>query len=109
MEGLIPYLIRVVKKQRPQNSYRCLSQSQGSSRSYHLLVNAPDSTNGSSHRRTLSEFQPPAVEFIEQRSGLEHIRRRTVGNNSPSASSMGSGPKSGSYPFHVSKEAHNFH
>ncbi|KAK5774485.1 hypothetical protein PVK06_042340 [Gossypium arboreum] len=62
MEGLIPYLIHAMKKQKPGHNYR--STSVGSSRSYHLL-------EGSSHRRTRSEFQPPAtVEVVEQRSGL---------------------------------------
>lgn len=54
MEGLIPLLIRAVKKQRPQHAYRCLSVSENSTgRSYHLLL-----ADGSSHRRTRSEFNP---------------------------------------------------
>ncbi|KAK8508969.1 hypothetical protein V6N13_130722 [Hibiscus sabdariffa] len=71
MEGLIPYLVHAMKKQKPRHHYR--SASVGSSRSYHLLMgqSQPESVEGSSHRRTRSEFQPPAtVELFEQRSGL---------------------------------------
>ncbi|OAY45415.1 uncharacterized protein LOC110618794 [Manihot esculenta] len=92
MEGLIPYLLHAMKKQRPQNS--CRSFSASSSRSYHLLLSGGDSFNGSSHRRTRSEFQPPSVEFLEQRSGLDgylnssSLRKRSV--NSPSMAAAGS-------------------
>ncbi|EYU37569.1 hypothetical protein ABFS82_02G044400 [Erythranthe guttata] len=57
MEGLIPFLLRAVKKQKPQNVYRSLSEN-SIGRSYHLLL-AGDSVDGSSHRRTRSDFQPP--------------------------------------------------
>ncbi|CAA2999700.1 Hypothetical predicted protein [Olea europaea subsp. europaea] len=71
MEGLIPYLLHAMKKQRPQHSYRSLSEN--STRSYHLLRGG-ESVEGSSHRRTRSEFQPPSVDFLEQRSsGLEYF------------------------------------
>ncbi|KAH6833192.1 beta-1 [Perilla frutescens var. hirtella] len=53
MEGLIPILIRAMKKQRPQHAYRCLSEN-STGRSYHLLL-AGDSAGGSSHRRTRSD------------------------------------------------------
>uniref|UniRef100_A0A2N9EXY1 Uncharacterized protein n=1 Tax=Fagus sylvatica TaxID=28930 RepID=A0A2N9EXY1_FAGSY len=106
MEGLIPFLLHAIKKQRPQNSYRCLSE--GSSRSYHLL-NVADSLSGSSHRRTRSEFQPPTMEFVHQRSGLEYLRSSSVNKNSTPTSAMGSGPKMGSYPTQVPKEAKKFH
>lgn len=60
MEGLIPYLLHAIKKQRPQHPYRCLSDS--STRSYHLLHDGDKSTEGgSSHKRTRSEFRVPAV------------------------------------------------
>ncbi|KAK4378504.1 hypothetical protein RND71_000366 [Anisodus tanguticus] len=64
MEGLIPFLLHAMKKQKPQhNSFRCLSDT--SNRSYHMLVGA-DSIEGSSHRRTRSEFQPPVtVDFLD--------------------------------------------
>ncbi|KAJ4824984.1 hypothetical protein Tsubulata_014358 [Turnera subulata] len=94
MEGLIPYLIHAIKKQRLQDSYRYRSLSAGSSRSYHLLMDGgggplgdDDSfKNGSSHRRTRSEFQPPATsELLEQKStGLQYLRsgnlRQASGN-----------------------------
>ncbi|CAI9765615.1 unnamed protein product [Fraxinus pennsylvanica] len=60
MEGLIPYLLHAIKKQRPQHTYRCLSDS--STRSYHLLHGGDKSIEGgSSHHRTRSEFQEPAA------------------------------------------------
>ncbi|OIT08596.1 PREDICTED: uncharacterized protein LOC109230867 [Nicotiana attenuata] len=64
MEGLIPFLLHAMKKQKPHhNTFRCLSDT--SNRSYHMLVGA-DSIEGSSHRRTRSEFQPPVtVDFLE--------------------------------------------
>ncbi|XP_016539429.1 uncharacterized protein LOC107840181 [Capsicum annuum] len=64
MEGLIPFLLHAIKKQRPHhNSFRCLSDT--SNRSYHILVGT-DSVEGSSHRRTRSDFQPPVttVDFL---------------------------------------------
>ncbi|WCJ17949.1 hypothetical protein M5689_000333 [Euphorbia peplus] len=73
MEGLIPFLLHAMKKQKPKNSFRSFSVD--SSRSYHLLMAAGDSFSGSSHRRTRSDFQPPvAAEFLDQRSGVEYIR-----------------------------------
>ncbi|KAK4802134.1 hypothetical protein SAY86_000337 [Trapa natans] len=71
MEGLIPYLLQAVKKQKPRHAYRCLSDA--SNRSYHLLT-GNDSFNGSSHRRNLSEPPPPLTasrfELSEQRTGF---------------------------------------
>ncbi|KAK4752159.1 hypothetical protein SAY87_020957 [Trapa incisa] len=52
MEGLIPFLIHAVKKQKPQHAYRCLSDA--SNRSYHL-ISGSDSLEGSFHRRNWSE------------------------------------------------------
>lgn len=74
MEGLIPFLLHAMKKQKPHHTYRSLSE--GSTRSYHLLnAAAADSLSGSSHRRTRSEFQPPSIEFAEQRSGVDQYLR----------------------------------
>ncbi|KAI4298556.1 hypothetical protein L6164_032103 [Bauhinia variegata] len=76
MEGLIPYLIHAIKdrNQKPQNKYRSHSISEGSNRSYHLLLES-DSFNGSSHRRTRSDFQlstsTATGEFSEQRYGVD--------------------------------------
>ncbi|KAL4383188.1 hypothetical protein GQ457_15G013030 [Hibiscus cannabinus] len=72
MEGLIPYLIHAMKKQKPRHHYR--SASVGSSRSYHLLMgqSQPDSVEGSSHRRTRSDFQ--------QRSGLGYNHASSSSN-----------------------------
>ncbi|KAG5625264.1 hypothetical protein H5410_010482 [Solanum commersonii] len=59
MEGLIPFLLHAMKKHKPhQNTFRCLSDT--SNRSYHMLIRA-ESIEGSSHRRTRSEFQPPVT------------------------------------------------
>ncbi|KAK7280257.1 hypothetical protein RJT34_25319 [Clitoria ternatea] len=75
MEGLIPYLIHVMKKPKPQHSsYRSFSHSESSNRSYHLLLGTgSDSFTGSSHRRTRSEFQPPTAEFLEHRYGADGL------------------------------------
>ncbi|KAK4739918.1 hypothetical protein R3W88_003615 [Solanum pinnatisectum] len=64
MEGLIPFLLRAMKKHKPhQNTFRCLSDT--SNRSYHMLLRA-ESIEGSSHRRARSEFQPPVtVDFLD--------------------------------------------
>ncbi|XVF67440.1 hypothetical protein PTKIN_Ptkin10aG0121900 [Pterospermum kingtungense] len=85
MEGLIPYLIQAMKKPKPGHHYR--SMSVGSSRGYHLLMgqSQPESVEGSSHRRTRSEFQPPTTEFTEQRSGLEFTSPRPIGYNNGSS------------------------
>ncbi|PIN10187.1 hypothetical protein CDL12_17221 [Handroanthus impetiginosus] len=48
-----------MKKQRPQNDYRCLSKN-SSERSYHLLLGG-DSMDGSSHSRDFQE--PVAVDY----------------------------------------------
>nr|GMC87715.1 putative beta-D-xylosidase 5-like protein [Ipomoea batatas] len=68
MEGLIPYLLHAIKKQRPNHhSFRCLSDA--SNRSYHLLIGADSAAaDGSSHRGR--RLQPPAAldHFSDQRS-----------------------------------------
>ncbi|KAL3730268.1 hypothetical protein ACJRO7_027294 [Eucalyptus globulus] len=80
MEGLIPFVIRSVRKQRLYSSYRCLSD--GSARSYHLLAGG-ESVDGSSHRRTKSELpQLSAAEFKEQRSGVELARAHSMNKGS---------------------------
>ncbi|KAK2974479.1 hypothetical protein RJ640_018644 [Escallonia rubra] len=86
MEGLIPFLLHTLKKQRPHNSYRSVSAS--SSRSYHLLTGAGgggDSADGSSHRRTRSEFQP--LDFSKMGSGLDFVppHSRSLNKGSPVA------------------------
>ncbi|KAL5070288.1 hypothetical protein RYX36_021175 [Vicia faba] len=74
MEGLIPYLIHAIKKQKPhQHSLnRSVSHSGSISRSYHLLLES-ESVSGSSHRRTRSEFQQPTSEFLEHRFGVDGV------------------------------------
>lgn len=69
MEGLIPYLIHAMKKQKPdvKRRYRSFSHSESSNRSYHLLL----ASDGSSHRRTRSDFQPPTTDFLEQRHAAD--------------------------------------
>ncbi|GJR97111.1 hypothetical protein Tco_0269285 [Tanacetum coccineum] len=69
MEGLIPLLMHAMKKHRLQSSYRSLSTS------YHLLDGSV--TEGSSHRRTRSEFQPPMAENLQQRSGFGYVSNST--------------------------------
>ncbi|KAL1534507.1 hypothetical protein AAHA92_30679 [Salvia divinorum] len=85
MEGLIPLLIRAVKRQRPQHAYRCLSEN-STGRSYHLLL-----ADGSSHRRTRSEFNPTdAVDFSTTAS--ENCCARGAAEASPH-SSAGNGSR----------------
>ncbi|XP_075672833.1 uncharacterized protein LOC142642364 [Castanea sativa] len=100
MEGLIPFLLHAIRKPRPHNSYN-RSQSENSTRSYHLL-NAAESVSGSSHRRTRSEIQPPTIEFVQQRPGNEYNHSSTVHKRSTSSSSVGS------YPSQVPNKATNF-
>ncbi|XP_028767716.1 uncharacterized protein LOC114725379 [Neltuma alba] len=82
MEGLIPYLIDVIKKQHHKSpattrTYRrSFSHSDSSNdRSYHLLLGSSDSFGGSSHRRTRSDLPPSvaatAAEFSEYRYGKD--------------------------------------
>lgn len=72
MEGLIPYLIHAIKKDhKPQNQmYR--SMSVGSSHNYRPLMMGQEgssSLQGSSHRRTRSEYKPPVImDMFDQRS-----------------------------------------
>ncbi|KAH6789914.1 beta-1 [Perilla frutescens var. frutescens] len=75
MEGLIPILIRAMKKQRPQHAYRCLSEN-STGRSYHLLL-AGDSADGSSHRRTRSDFHgQDAITGSENSNAENGLRHR---------------------------------
>ncbi|KAK3035723.1 hypothetical protein RJ639_033425 [Escallonia herrerae] len=98
MEGLIPFLLHTLKKQRPHNSYRSVSAS--SSRSYHLLSGAGggDSADGSSHRRTRSDFQP--LDLSKMGSGLDyappHSRSFNKGSPVATASSANGSRKTGS-------------
>lgn len=91
MEGLIPYVIRVVKKSRALNGYMSLSESSVHP-SYHLLGRAETLEGSSSHRRIRPEFPPPPVEFLENRPGNEFLRQRNV-NKGPvkPTSSVGGG------------------
>lgn len=93
MEGLIPYLIHAIKKDhKPQHqTYR--SMSVGSSRSYRPLMMGQEgssSVQGSSHRRTRSDYNPPVImdmfdqrssgfgqEFVNKESSSQNIARKT--------------------------------
>ncbi|XP_004496876.1 uncharacterized protein [Cicer arietinum] len=74
MEGLIPYLIHAIKKQKPHHHSftRSFSHSESTNRSYHLLLES-GSITGSSHRRTRSDFQQPTTEFLEHRFGVDGV------------------------------------
>ncbi|CAI0472036.1 unnamed protein product [Linum tenue] len=84
MDGLIPFLFHAMKKHGNNNNKphhhhhrRSMSFSEGSTRSYHLLVQ-PDSFSGSSHhRRTRSEFQmpTPAATAADHFSGQHDLLR----------------------------------
>ncbi|KAK4424265.1 hypothetical protein Salat_1619900 [Sesamum alatum] len=85
MEGLIPFLLHAVKKQRPQNAYRCLSENSTTGRSYHLLLAGDSVEGGSSHRRTRSDFQPSST--VDFSSGSEHLPRvKSLAARGPTAS-----------------------
>lgn len=105
MEGLIPYLVHAMKKQKPHHSYRSFSV--GSSRSYHLLIGG-DSFEGSSHRRARSDFQQPAVEFPGQRSGAEFISGAIKGSVNAPSQAIGTGSRFNSCPQQMNIEANNF-
>ncbi|ESQ47932.1 hypothetical protein EUTSA_v10021824mg [Eutrema salsugineum] len=64
MEGLIPYLIHAIKKDHKPQHHKYRSMSIGSSRSYRPLMmghEGSSSLQGSSHRRTRSEYKPPVI------------------------------------------------
>ena len=90
MEGLIPMLVHALKKQKPHHSFRCLSE--GSNRSYHMLIGPQDSVNGSSHhRRTRSEFKPSTADhFLDQRFAPEFSHSNSF-NNTNGTRQIGSG------------------
>ncbi|KAL9224761.1 hypothetical protein vseg_000770 [Gypsophila vaccaria] len=86
MEGLIPYLIHTIKRTKHvHNQGYTRSLSDGSRRGYQLLGSAGESVNGSSHRRTRSEFQAPGFgdlqpevdQFIRSHS----FKSNTTNNN----------------------------
>ncbi|EPS58547.1 hypothetical protein M569_16266, partial [Genlisea aurea] len=63
MEGLIPFLIRAVKNQRPEKAYRCLSNNSNSGRSYHLLIGGAADSDGSSRGHGGgNEFRPSLLQ-----------------------------------------------
>ena len=90
MEGLIPMLVHALKKQKPHHSFRCLSE--GSNRSYHMLIGPQDSVHGSSHhRRTRSEFKPSTADhFLDQRFAPEFSHSNSF-NNTNGTRQIGSG------------------
>ena len=90
MEGLLPMLVHALKKQKPHHSFRCLSE--GSNRSYHMLIGPQDSVNGSSHhRRTRSEFKPSTADhFLDQRFAPEFSHSNSF-NNTNGTRQIGSG------------------
>ena len=99
MEGLIPYLIQAIKKQKPHHHSlnRSFSHSGSVNRSYHMLLES-DSLTGSSHRRTRSDFQQPTTEFLEHRFGndgsLVSPRGITMSALPPAATSYATQPPS---------------
>ncbi|KAG2315931.1 hypothetical protein Bca4012_066773 [Brassica carinata] len=95
MEGLIPYLIHAIKKHQHQR-YR--SMSIGSSRSYQPLMMGQE---GSSHRRTGSEYWPPEImDMFDQNSsgfGQESV-------NKDSSSTQNIATKSQRLSLHIDDE-----
>ncbi|OMO73877.1 hypothetical protein CCACVL1_17090 [Corchorus capsularis] len=110
MEGLIPFLIHAMRKQKPHHHYRSISVGSSTSRSYHLLMgqSQAESVEGSSHRRTRSEFQPPTAEFLEQRtSGVDF--RSPRGYNNGASMSGGSNVVVGSYAHQQASKVTSIH
>ncbi|KAJ0522297.1 hypothetical protein HanIR_Chr10g0481081 [Helianthus annuus] len=71
MEGLIPLFMHVMKRHKLQNSFRSLSAG-----SYHLLEGS--TVEGSSHRRTQSQFQPPTAENLQPWSGFGFVTSQST-------------------------------
>ncbi|KAI3774667.1 hypothetical protein L1987_49226 [Smallanthus sonchifolius] len=92
MEGLIPFVMHAMKKHRLHNSYRSLSAS------YHLLDGSV-AAEGSSHRRTRSEFQPPTADYLQQRSGFGHDTQSMNFKKDSTSSTLNT--------FHASKTKRN--
>ncbi|KAK7308111.1 hypothetical protein VNO77_41707 [Canavalia gladiata] len=81
MEGLIPYIIDAIRKQKPghMNSKSGFSHSDSSKRSYHLLLGS-DSFNGSSQRRSsrfefLEQLSPTASAITSSHASTNNIRK----------------------------------
>ncbi|KAF8050622.1 hypothetical protein N665_1922s0008 [Sinapis alba] len=73
MEGLIPYLIHAIKKDQKPQGHVYRSMSVGSSRGCRPLMMGQEedssSLQGSSHRRTRSEYKPPVrMDMFDQTS-----------------------------------------
>ncbi|WOG82488.1 hypothetical protein DCAR_0101653 [Daucus carota subsp. sativus] len=104
MEGLIPFLIHTIKKQKTYNKYRSLSDT--SNRSYHVLV-GPNSAEGSSHRRTRSD-----VDFLGNKSSYgDNLAHSSGMMNKGSAVTAGNAHDSklvGSGVFHVAKDGKTY-
>ncbi|KAJ8638299.1 hypothetical protein MRB53_012566 [Persea americana] len=67
MEGLIPFVFNAITKKGDGSKYRSLSDTSSRGRQYRLLEHV-GSFDGSSHRRTRSDFQNPTSEFLGWRS-----------------------------------------
>ncbi|CAF2077632.1 hypothetical protein Bca4012_090273 [Brassica carinata] len=87
MEGLIPYLIHAIKKDhKPQDQgYRSLSV--GSSRGYRPLMMGQEGSSsfqGSSHRRTRSEYKPPVIMDMFDQTSSSGFGQDSVNEDSSS-------------------------
>ncbi|KZV38842.1 hypothetical protein F511_32409 [Dorcoceras hygrometricum] len=84
MEGLIPFLVHAIKKQRqPANVYRCLSNN-STGRSYHLLLG-----EGSS-----DQFQPPHAVDVVTAGSDDQFMSPFCASNGLKLRAFGSGNKS---------------
>lgn len=69
MEGLIPLVFKALKKKRERSKYQSLSRGSTRSCRFPSTENIVElSFEGSSHRRTRSDFPTPASDFREWRS-----------------------------------------
>ncbi|KAL1197662.1 hypothetical protein V5N11_012320 [Cardamine amara subsp. amara] len=98
MDGLIPYLIHAIKKDHKPEHKMYRSMSVGSSRSYRPLMMGQEGSSsfqGSSHRRTRSEYKPPEViDMFDQRSsGLgQDFRKKDSSSSSSSSQNIATKP-----------------
>lgn len=65
MEGLIPFVLHALKKKRERSKYSSLKEGSSHSCRHPLTENVVGfNLDGSSHRRTRSDFQTPASGFV---------------------------------------------
>ncbi|KAG9440422.1 hypothetical protein H6P81_020587 [Aristolochia fimbriata] len=80
MEGLIPYVIHAIKRSKDHVKYRSLSHGSSRSWGYPLMGREEASYEGSSHRRTRSEYQPPVSDLVNWVSDGDYKPASSIGS-----------------------------